>query len=924
MTAPSCAAAPELLAPAGDWPALRAAVAAGADAVYFGLGTFNARRRARNFTVESLPEVLGFLHERRVRGYVTLNTLIFPDELGAAVAQVRALAAAGADAVIVQDVGLIPLIRRLAPSLPIHASTQMTQTEPEGLALLAAWGVGRAILARELTLPELAAIVRAAPLPVEVFVHGALCISYSGQCLASEALWGRSGNRGLCGQACRLPWTLVVDNRPVGPAARAYPLSPRDLATLDRLPELVALGVAALKIEGRLKDAAYVAAVTRAYRAALDRACAGGAPTLPPEVARDLAHTFSRGTGPGFLAGVDHGRLVEGRTPGRRGLLLGQVTTVTPRGVVLVLATPAASTADLPIKPGDGVVFEQVPTDADAPGGRVYAVRPATATEATRPAGRGAPSKGTVRSRPHADAAVHRVELEFGREDIELARVAPGARVWKTDDPAVRRRLERFGAESGFTRRIPVHAEVTVCPAAAPVGSWNLTLTLRSDDVLAVRVAAPEPLAPARTQPLTRAALRTQLDRLGDTPFALAGVALLAEGQPAESVPVMLPRSVLNELRRAAAAELRGRLAERHRHAVADIDAVAVERAALRAVPAPADAHAPRLHVLVRTPAQLAAARAWQADRPETAGDAYVDFGRPADWTALHAAAPGVGLATPRIVHPGEWDRIARALPRARGPVLVRTLGALRRLREHTPDRRLVGDASLNAANEIGAGVLRAAGLARVTPAADLTFRQLRLLLDAAPPTACEVVVHQHLPLLHTRHCLLAGAAADAAGEDPTDAAPACCRSPSPIPCAARAATRYGRPPCDGPPVRLRDRNGVDHVVWVDALGRSTVFHGAAQSAAEYVPQLLALGVRDFRIELLEEPPDAATRLLDAYAALLTGTRPPADVLDAVRAATPAGVTRGTWAREEPAQPDELRAPRAMRERGTSAGPRRM
>ena len=900
MTAAPSGAAPELLAPAGDWPALRAAVAAGADAVYFGLSTFNARRRARNFSTETLPDVLGYLHERRVRGYVTLNTLIFTDELPAAVDQVRALAAAGADAVIVQDLGLIPLIRRLAPTLPIHASTQMTQTEAEGLALLAGWGVSRAILARELTLAELADITRAAPLPVEVFVHGALCLSYSGQCLASEALWGRSGNRGLCGQACRLPWTLLVDNRPAGPAARAYPLSPRDLAALDRLPELIGLGVAALKIEGRLKNAAYVAAVTRAYRAALDRVCAGAPPTLSPDLARDLAHTFSRGTGPGFLAGVDHGRLVEGRTPGRRGLLLGHVTTVTPRGVVLELATPAASTAELPIRPGDGVVFECAPGDTDAPGGRVYAVRPLPISVAARTPARGKQVRGAVGRRSRTGTALQCVELEFGREDFDPARIAPGAHVWKTDDPEVRRRLERCGEQTGFRHRFPVQAEVTVCPAATPIGAWNLTLALRSDDGLAACVAAPAPLAPARTQPLSREALRTQLDRLGDTPFTLAGVALLADGQPVESVPVMLPRSVLNELRRAAAAALRSRLAERHRHAVADVDAVAVERAALHRVSAPAGARAPRLHVLVRTPAQLAAVQAWQADRREAAGDVYVDFGRPADWAALCVGAPDIGLATPRIVHPDEWDRLARALPSTRGPVLVRTLGGLRRLRAHAPERRLVGDASLNVANDISAGVLRAAGLARVTPAADLTFRQLRLLLAAAPPTGCEVVLHQHLPLFHTRHCLLAGAAADRAGRDTADADPRCCRGVSPAGCAARAATPGGRPPCDGAPVRLRDRNGLDHVVWVDMLGRTTVFHSAAQSAAEYVPQLLALGVRDFRMELLEDPPDAIAPLLDAYAALLAGTRLPADVLAVVRAVTPGGVTRGTWAREEP------------------------
>src|SRR5215212_8566493 len=277
-------AAPELLAPAGDWDALRAACANEADAVYFGLSAFNARHRAANFTPEELPKVIDFLHARNVRGFVTLNTLIFSDELEQVADYVRIIAAAGTDAVIVQDLGLARLIARLAPDLHVHASTQMTLTEPLGVE----WArerlnICRAVLARELSVADVRKVAEHSSVPLEVFVHGALCVAYSGQCLTSEALGGRSANRGQCAQACRLPYEMVVDGEPRDLGDRAYLLSPQDLAAYDLVAPLVELGVCSFKIEGRLKSAHYVAATTQTYRAAIDATVEGRAFKLARE-----------------------------------------------------------------------------------------------------------------------------------------------------------------------------------------------------------------------------------------------------------------------------------------------------------------------------------------------------------------------------------------------------------------------------------------------------------------------------------------------------------------------------------------------------------------------------------------------------------------------------------------------------------------
>jgi putative protease len=275
---------PELLAPAGDWECARAAVANGADAIYFGLPAFNARMRATNFTGDDLPKLMEFLHGHGVKGYVAFNTLIFTGELAHAEEQLRLVARAGVDAAIVQDLGLVALAREAVPGFHLHASTQMTLTSPEGIAFAQRLGIERAVLARELSLRELAKF-SAAPggeLPLEVFVHGALCVAYSGQCLTSEALGQRSANRGECAQACRLPYDLVVDGLTRDLGDRKYLLSPQDLAAVEEIPELVRLGIVSFKIEGRLKSPEYVAAVTQVYRRAIDRACLGGPGDLLP------------------------------------------------------------------------------------------------------------------------------------------------------------------------------------------------------------------------------------------------------------------------------------------------------------------------------------------------------------------------------------------------------------------------------------------------------------------------------------------------------------------------------------------------------------------------------------------------------------------------------------------------------------------
>jgi putative protease len=413
---------PELLAPAGDWECAKAAVENGADAIYFGLDKFNARMRAHNFTEADLPKLMEFLHRRGVKGYVTFNTLVFENELADAENYLRAIISAGVDAAIVQDVGICKLIRELSPDFPIHASTQMTVTSAGGVEFARELGCNLAVLARECSIAEIEKINSAQrKFPLEVFVHGALCVAYSGQCLTSESLGGRSANRGECAQACRMPYDLISDGKQVPLGDKRYLLSPQDLAGLEVLPELVRAGVASLKIEGRLKAPEYVASITKVYRQALDNLrfanddlrdanqSASNSKIENPKYEMEMS--FSRGLYTGWFGGINNQQLVHARFGKKRGVFLGEVTRVQNEKITLHLQAP--------LKLGDGVVFDAGRPDEKEEGGRIYGIKNFQ-NQSTR-------AKESV--------------LEFGHGDIDFNRVRVGDKLWKTNDPELDKRL---------------------------------------------------------------------------------------------------------------------------------------------------------------------------------------------------------------------------------------------------------------------------------------------------------------------------------------------------------------------------------------------------------------------------------------------------------------------------------------------------
>lgn len=339
----------ELLAPAGGPEALIAAVNNGADAVYLGLADLNARRGAANFDLETLAEATRFAHLRGARIYLTANVVVLPDELPRALSMIDAAWAVGIDAVIVQDLGLLRVLREALPHVRVHASTQIDAMNPDAVLALAEAGVSRVTLARELTLDGIAACA-ATGVEVETFVHGALCYCYSGQCLMSSMIGRRSANRGLCAQPCRLTYDLLDASGNAVAAPGRYLLSAKDAAGITHLPELIRAGVGALKIEGRMKSPEYVAIVTGVYRAALDRALADpDRYAVVPAEWDMLEEAFSRGFTDGYLTDKRGEELMSYTRPNNRGVLIGRI----------VSASGGRATVELEraLDPGDTLEF---------------------------------------------------------------------------------------------------------------------------------------------------------------------------------------------------------------------------------------------------------------------------------------------------------------------------------------------------------------------------------------------------------------------------------------------------------------------------------------------------------------------------------------------------------------------------------------
>jgi putative protease len=770
---------------------------------------------------------MDYLHARGRRGYLTLNVLIFPSELAEAERLLRWVGESKVDAIIVQDLGLVRLAREVCPQVEIHASTQMTLTSPEGVAFARRQGISLAVLARELSLRELAKFpspTEPSGLPLEVFVHGALCVAYSGQCLTSEVLGRRSANRGECAQACRLPYGLEVDGQPKDLGDRAYLLSPQDLAAVDEIPELIKLGLHSFKIEGRLKSPDYITAVTSVYRKAIDRALANHPAPASKEDKYRLEMTFSRGLSSGWFNGVDHQQLVHARFGKKRGPFAGKIARTGPDWVELEeMLTP--------LHPGDGVVIDRGSDTDNEPGGFLFGVQG------------------------------NRISFRHGSLPPHSTR--PGDRVWKTKDPQLEKQLKAERSKEAPTETTPLHLKISG-QAGQPL---QIHTTSGNQEI---QLSSAIPLTAARNRPLTPESLRDQLSRLGGTPFHLGD---LAVDLPQ---PVILPVSEINRLRRELVTRLSATAPLSHNpgnvgqsagptlpQLLAPISAMQTFRHSAECRNNKAEA---KISVLCRDPAQA------EALLPENPDLLYLDFEdlrrfTPTVESIRQKSKVAVYLATPRIQKAGETGFFRLIKSAKPDGVLIRNLGAFDYFR--SAKLPMIGDFSLNVANALSADLFISEGLQRLTPSYDLDIIQLLELLRSAPPFLFELTLHQHIPMFHMEHCVFAAFLSE--GKD---------------------HLTCGRP-CDHHRIAVRDRVGESHPIRADVGCRNTVFNSRPQSGASHLPQLLATGLRHFRLELLDESPEEAVRLLRSYREALAGQTDPSHLARSLGARDQLGVLAG-------------------------------
>lgn len=807
----------ELLAPAGDEVCLDAALGAGADAVYFGLdGGFNARARAKNLRADRLPEIMAKIHDCGRLGYLTVNTLVFDAELAEVARLVERAASAGVDAVIVQDLGVARFIKRLVPTLRLHASTQITCTDVAAVELLTELGASRITLGRELSLREIAGLALNSPVELEIFAHGALCIAYSGQCLTSEAIGGRSANRGACAQACRLPYDLVVDGKRRDLADVAYLLSPADLDASQRIAEILASGVHAIKIEGRLKNADYVAATTRLYRASVDAALGGR--TEDASVLRELsAQAFSRGPSFGFLGGIDHQTLVDGTHCDHIGIEAGHCLGSTSEAGRQWLRL----TSTVRLECGDGILVQGKRAGQGELGGRIWQIR-------------------QLGLSVDACEASDEVLVWLGPER-PVTEDYQGRRVFRTSARAANHEFATMVTNQ--PEPLSLRARLKGALGERPL------LRLSTADGRSVEVRLDQALEVARNRPLDRETVREKLARLGDTRYRLDELELdIPEG-------TILPISAINRARRGATAALE-RAAHRS-HEIASAVSVTDEISGpVRACP-PAG-----LFVTCRTREQAEAALAAGAQ------GIYLDVLALTGVGSIlrdlrETSNASLGVALPRIRKPGEEKIDAYVRSLAPDAVLVRSLGSLAALGEiaASPSEgsaaapiAWIGDFSLNVTNRWTALELLARPLAAFTPGYDLDAAQLLTLLQPRIAPYAEVVLHHPMPLFHMEHCVFAALLSD--GHDHRDC---------------------GRP-CERHVVSLLDRTGVELPLEADVGCRNTVFHGIAQSAADLICRLQEQGVRRFRLELVRETAAETAALVRAHSGLILGQLTPSQL----------------------------------------------
>jgi len=813
---------PELLAPAGSLDAVRAAVANGANAVYLGASQFNARDDGAQLSLDELEQACQIAHERGVRVYLTFNILIKPAEMADALAYLGECIDRGIDAAIVQDVGVIRMIQRVYPGFEIHGSTQLTVHDASGAKVMERLGIDRVVLARENSLDDIRAIRAAVPdLGLETFVHGALCISYSGQCYMSGMISERSANRGSCAQSCRKDYVLR-DAATGEELDRGYLISAKDLGAWEHLAEIAEAGVGCLKIEGRKKKPEFVATVTKGYREFLERVEQGTFAEPTFEEVQPLVQIFSRGFTGGMYGGREGREYITRTQPDNRGLELGTVVGFEKGEVIVEVRAPISERDGLGFEPPAGGHLESLGFSAGPV--RTLSHRPGLWKQAIK-------ARKTI---PVGWTVVRNLQLSL----IESAR-------------------ETFeGIGTGKRRRVGLSVR---CFGAAG-GDLKAIFTAGEDSI---EVRSEMSLAPAQKRALDIAQLREQFGRLGESPFVLGELDASGLGES-----LFLPVSELNRMRQEAVEQLAERLDWAH-----DAD-IAERRERIAAVIADSNAiTAAATTATSGTATPLLIAEVWRVEDADAALAAGADeivfdpflrhpFPSVTAVTGLvervREAGKSFRLRLPTIVRPEERKKIDKWIALGT-PLLSGHLGLLAEFA--AAGRDVHADYAVNCFNVPTAHELFALGASAITPSIELTTEEIGQIVAPWGGAGFEVLIHGRTEGMTLEHCVLSAAF----DRTPTHCRDLCTKSHV--------------------DTRLEDPAGYEFPVATDFACRNRLLHSRPIEGSEFLPKLWGQGIRRFRLvfnvpgDAVAERVAAYRAAVDAAATMGKLSRRPREVL---------------------------------------------
>lgn len=814
---------PELLAPAGGMEAFVAAVENGADAVYLGARAFSARRYASNFSEKELEEVIDYAHLRGVRVYVTVNTLLKEEEVENALKLLSCLREMGTDAVIVQDLGLISLAKKHLPDLPLHASTQMTLHNSKGIEFVKKLGINRVVISRESSLEEIKRIKERTGTEIEVFIHGALCISYSGQCLLSSLIGGRSGNRGLCAQPCRKRYRLYCEGKLVKTTG-SYLLSPKDLNTTSGLGALIKAGIESFKIEGRMKRPEYVAGVVRIYRRLIDRYLENPEGySVSEEEQEALTQLFNRGFTQGYFFENPRWELMSRENPQNRGIPAGTIIGYDSRSNRIRVRLSLA------LSVGDGIMVESAELSPEDKGKIIS-------------------SMYTRKSQIYSAQTGDIIEIPFN------SRVQSGSTVYKTYDKKLMDSLKKESESGDLRPKIPVFITATIA-LGRPI-----KLEIKDRDSNAVVIESEYLVEKAKKQPTSKSQIEKQLSKLGNTIFEAAELHVDMEKD------VFIPVGQLNELRTKAIEQLEKLRISRWKRKPLDnlqffesgerIGQKTEEKTGKKAEETIQEntPMRPLLSVSVYSLEELEEALEGGADRiyfgeglfrrPEIAGQKESSVKRlEAVFEMAVAETQKVGkeiyISAPKVVKDSEMKSMEKTFSRVKklgaDGALVSNLGTLGLAKaENIP---FIADSPLNIFNSHTSALLLHEGAQMVVISPELTLEELKSVASYGP---AECIVHGRLELMESEHCLTGGLLGDSKGQ-----------------CSA---------PCRSGKFTLVDEKNYKFPLIMDYECRMHILNSRSLCMLEYVPEILESGISSLRVETLGmESPDEIRRVTQAY-----------------------------------------------------------